>query len=508
MILPVKQTFLLATTLMLAFNCPGFAQPSGKTTASSTHATLTDINKAQIAGQKPHPEILASDVASIGIAIETPLPVEIPAIDNLINLNASAGRNLTASFSALPDFAASTAQAMQKIYGAMPVASAAGIQNLPVASEPLSAQQASGTPIQTITTASRSSEFIDTLYPDPLSPDFPANNTISGSEKNRPADELIEEFNRKAEEIAARTAAELGSAAAILETGSAKKNASDTAKAVKTMQSADKNIIKDPAALGQPMINASQTTSGSATDTSAVDAYKDNFLASNSEKLPDQQPVEPVSMVDREDVASDSVAIDGKPLPEVVVEGNEINEMPATEQVVNQEEIIPVSWPDSDEDPEFASGSPRLQNTASSTDDASQGLFEKAEALEPALMTMGKPEDDQSDINENQKLSGTIVPEKQPLGRRKHLYRWVLKTDDGNRIPLKSNLKLLTEVRRENILDGKVTLNGRFVKSPLNKELRYFVVDSATISDRAAASDTADIKGKGGVASGSVKLKK
>ena len=167
-------------------------------------------------------------------------------------------------------------------------------------------------------------------------------------------------------------------------------------------------------------------------------------------------------------------------------------------ETITENEIIPVQWPDSPEDPEFASGSQQLfsEKTASATSSSGElpGLFEKAEALAPALMTRGKPEDELSDVNESNKITGRLVPEKQPLGRRRHLYRWVLKTDDGRRIPLKSNLKLLTEVRNEKMLDGKVNLSGHFIKSGMNQELQYFVVESATFADSAQKSGSSGTK--------------
>lgn len=126
-------------------------------------------------------------------------------------------------------------------------------------------------------------------------------------------------------------------------------------------------------------------------------------------------------------------------------------------------------------------------------------------------MTRGKPENELSDVNEIKKITGRLVPEKQPLGRRRHLYRWVLKTDDGRRIPLKSNLKLLTEVRNEKMLDGKVNLTGRFIKSGMNEELQYFVVESATFADSTPESGNSGTKNaakKQDLPSGDQNLKK
>lgn len=106
-------------------------------------------------------------------------------------------------------------------------------------------------------------------------------------------------------------------------------------------------------------------------------------------------------------------------------------------------------------------------------------VYEKIPAMDPTLMVRGSPVEEISETAAKEKLKGTIFPEKHPIRRRKFLYRWVLETSDGKRIPLKSNLKLLTLVRKEELLDGPVLLTGYFVQSGMNENLRYFVVDSA-----------------------------
>ncbi len=127
---------------------------------------------------------------------------------------------------------------------------------------------------------------------------------------------------------------------------------------------------------------------------------------------------------------------------------------------------------------------------------ASETLFEKADALEPQLMLAGTPVVKGGEAQVSEKISGMIVAEKQPLARRRHIFRWVLKTEDGRRIPLKSNIKLLQEVRRDNILDSKVSLTGRYVSSGLNDKLRYFVMESAVVLDDDSDNDKAATNGK------------
>lgn len=109
--------------------------------------------------------------------------------------------------------------------------------------------------------------------------------------------------------------------------------------------------------------------------------------------------------------------------------------------------------------------------------------FEKPAALDPVLLLQGRPEDEANEMNAVARLSGSLVPEKQMIGRRRHMFRWVLKTGDGSLIPLKSNLKLLQEVKKEANLDGFVTLTGRFVTSGFQNELKYFIVESLVSID-------------------------
>jgi len=538
-------------------------------TASST-PVKSDINQARITdGNFKFPGIIASDPASVAsltqqaasIAGEIPVQ-EIPAIDNLLQVASQA----------LPQINNLAKPVIKTITGASPVGQPAKVSSEVATSVGLELKSAIDS--ETTLTASgtaeikgkKDSEYIDTLFPDPLSPDFPSESGISAAEKNRPAKEVIDEINQKAEEIAERTAKELGidyvppserlpktepgeqdnltaSASGDLETD-APEIASGEAKVATEVDSGSWEYPGDTRASATAEVKKPQTALpvpkrlGSAVKENEITEEPETNTAPGTEpaktsdrtpltkpkvpeaaakgklaapagaagydkparpgKLPEQaEPVKLGKLIEATVTADDGTASGSENIGEELA-GEELASTSETVVTDTENEIIPVQWPDSPEDPEFATGSQQLfsEKTASATISSGElpGLFEKAEALAPALMTRGKPENELSDADAIKKITGRLVPEKQPLGRRRHLYRWVLKTDDGRRIPLKSNLKLLTEVRNEKMLDGKVNLTGRFIKSAMNEELQYFVVESATFADSSNASGSADIK--------------
>lgn len=574
---------------------------------NSAAPVKSDINQAQISdGNFKFPEIIASVPAVVAsttlptasAVVEIPVQ-EIPAIDNLLQIAtqsqpkinrlatpttpadtqadqtsvpAISGHENTASGSfslkpglnqepkEMPVVASASAAAAGENASATFYDIASG------APAPASAGMALTASETAEAKGKKDSEYIDTLFPDPLSPDFPSESGISDAEKNRPAREVIDEINQKAEEIAERTARELGieyippserlpktepgelAASASGELGSATPEVdSGETKVVTEDDSGSWEYPGDTRASAAAEIKKPQTDRADSKDQS--NAVKENEIteepetttapeikpAKTSGSTSSTKPATPGKTTEKGKPAAPAGAAEhgesaepGKlPVPAEKVKTGKLTESTetveagtasgsentgekaavdesvlASETVVTdaENEIIPVQWPDSPEDPEFATGSQQLftEQTASATISSGElpGLFEKAEALTPALMTRGKPEDDESETSEVKKITGRLVPEKQPLGRRRYLYRWVLKTDDGRRIPLKSNLKLLTQVRNEKMLDGKVNLTGRFVKSGMNEELQYFVVESATFADASTASGTTDIKTK------------
>lgn len=145
----------------------------------------------------------------------------------------------------------------------------------------------------------------------------------------------------------------------------------------------------------------------------------------------------------------------------------------------NPEEIFEAAVPD--EIP-FENDDPALDSLATATTEPAVEpviRYEKTEALEPVLMLRGEPMEEAGENVEKERIRGRIVPEKRNIKRRRFMFRWVLKTDDGRRIPLKSNLQLLTLVRREDLLEGPVMLTGYFIASAINPELKYFKVEKA-----------------------------
>lgn len=112
-----------------------------------------------------------------------------------------------------------------------------------------------------------------------------------------------------------------------------------------------------------------------------------------------------------------------------------------------------------------------------------QQTYEKTDSLPPALLTRGTPGIDEDSGQKKEDIIGRLVPELHPLNRRQRFYRWVLETFEGHRVPLKSNLKLLQEVRSEKFLDGYVKMRGYYLESGFNEQLKYFVVESVAAYD-------------------------
>ncbi|MGM0598283.1 MAG: hypothetical protein ACQETH_00580 [Candidatus Rifleibacteriota bacterium] len=133
---------------------------------------------------------------------------------------------------------------------------------------------------------------------------------------------------------------------------------------------------------------------------------------------------------------------------------------------------------DSEDIDMISSGSQYLEEVASMSL-VKPVTFEKVPALQPALMKSDESLANREEEVKIEKIKGMIVPEKHPVKRRRYLFRWVLKTEDKKRIPLKSNLTLLQIVRKEKLLDGLVMLTGYYVESAMNQVLKYFVVEKA-----------------------------
>ncbi|MBF0499748.1 MAG: hypothetical protein HQM09_06430 [Candidatus Riflebacteria bacterium] len=92
-------------------------------------------------------------------------------------------------------------------------------------------------------------------------------------------------------------------------------------------------------------------------------------------------------------------------------------------------------------------------------------------------------------------LLGRLIPEEQPIQRRRFFRRWAIETDNGDRFPLTSTLPLLTAVKLPGILDGQVRATGRWVQALSEKRLKFFTVESIRSVEGGAegASGTAGI---------------
>lgn len=260
----------------------------------------------------------------------------------------------------------------------------------------------------------------------------------------------------------------------------------------------DNNTVKTT----DELIAEVEAASKAATETSAVDENAPKSAAEIMAEIealsrPSQSATAAVEIDEKQLASATQVAsetgeelpIDSDPLPDEVVGEFAVDDSDAasgTETIVVTEVADATDTIDlSDIENAAASGTESLPEEA-----IGEGRFEKADALEPHLLLAGTPADEEAEAQVSEKLSGRIIAEKHPLTRRRHMYRWVLKTADGLRIPLKSNIKLLQEVRRDEILDSQVNLTGKFVHSGYDDKLRYFVVESVVLLD----ADKADEK--------------
>lgn len=431
--LPVKQTTALAACLIMIFGGNVAAQTGSEkprqlastTQEASQTVNKVDINVAQLSENHTGSATVIMPASQPEIIV-TPVQTEIVATDNPVLLPGSVTA-VIATLSAAPAVSASAAILTPPVVPASPSA-----------------------PVNTVATTPG---FIDTQFPDPMSPDFPSAAVSENGNRQQSAAEIIDEITRRADEIARKTALQTDDPS-----DEPDQPPVDSSPAVETVVEPTPATTPDPDGATEP---AAPVTS--APETPVITRPAEPVTASGA------AAAEPPTESPPEEKLPDGTTV------ELPVDDSIINEMPLDEEPAG---VATLTWPDSDIDPELSALASQSLLVASGSEPA-DSLFEKTPSLEPALMVKGAPVDEQCDLNQTVKLSGQIVPEKQPLGRRRHLFRWVIKTEDGRRIPLKSNLKLLQEVRRENLIDGQVSLTGRFVSSGYNDDLRYFIVESA-----------------------------
>lgn len=106
--------------------------------------------------------------------------------------------------------------------------------------------------------------------------------------------------------------------------------------------------------------------------------------------------------------------------------------------------------------------------------------FEKSDGPGPLLIQDAEivstgPSGDQKESRAE--LIGRLAIEEHHVARRKMLRRWVLKTVEGERIPLTSNFQLLSAVKKAGIPDETVKVTGKWTTSTADPRLKYFTGD-------------------------------
>lgn len=370
-------------------------------------------------------------------------------------------------------------------------------------------------------------EVINTLYPDPLSDEFmDQGDEDYNAERNRSTADLLSEFNAKVKVINDNT--EIPEE--IKERMTREEREKIEAKADSWIEEIDKKA-------------SSKNRAGAVLDESV--ASETEFVATNSE------------VIGKEEISSDSVELPivegdknidsvASTTTDTVEQAISDNSASSTQGIVSTSTLdinkaeIKQDWPE--QDPEFLaqeieknktevkfedSGNAPLpdeipdysnlsgviteetvsEDSQKSNKDAkknkkgkkgkkSKKKFEKAEPLEPVLLTQGKPVSEDDESVKEVSYTGLLVPEKIRLARRKYMYRWVLKVDDETRIPLKSNLKLMQELKKEELIDDFVTIKGKLRSSGEDKNVKYLIPDSITKGEAKNSDKKANDKNK------------
>lgn len=355
-------------------------------------------------------------------------------------------------------------------------------------------------------------EVINTFYADPLSDEFMGKDSSAlDSERNRSTSDLLSEFEGQAKEINDNT--EIPDDSELVDQHSKEDRARIEARA--------DELLKEAA------IQESKDNTGE----SLKETNKENINEKLSSKLDENRGLTNIATYTDlyiED-ASESVSIENKTdIKEYqLISNSEISEVEEDpefsgkntetnpkEDVVIIEEQLPEEKNTDIPDYEKMDGivsADNIDKTKESSNKEIKGkdsdkkkktskkqkqLKAMSEPLEPVLLTYGKPKSSDDESEKVYTYNGILIPEKQPLSRKKHMLRWVLKLDDGTRIPLKSNLKLLQEVRKESNLADYVSVSGKMRTSALEKDLKYLVPDTIVKGGKPKLEKVSDKKDK------------
>lgn len=345
-------------------------------------------------------------------------------------------------------------------------------------------------------------EVINTLYEDPLSESFMGKGSSKlNAERNRSTSDLLSEFEGQAKVINDNTEVPDN----IVDNHSKEDRERIEARADKLLKEAAIRESKDNS--GESLNNENGKIE--------LEELNKKINSLNKKDEADEKSKENKDLTDNSE----------EKLPDELIDGNEV----VQNSDDNQSDINEVKkdWPNSTEDPEFknkneiSSSTENIELTKTAEQIPTEDIpdYEKMQGIttvkdnnkdetekptkrkkekkkrisrnkkrlkklfepdEPILMTEGKPKSVDDESMKEYSFDGILIPEKQPIGKRKSMIRWVLQLDDGKRIPLKSNLKLLQEVRKESTLDDYVTISGKMRTSALEKNLKYLVPEKIT----------------------------
>lgn len=311
-------------------------------------------------------------------------------------------------------------------------------------------------------------DVINTLYPDPLSDEFMGTNSeILNSERNRSTSDLVKEFEGQAKIINDNTQVPDN----IIDNHSKEDRDRIEARADKLIK---EGIQKEKVLLGKREENKESSTiaeeSLSLYD-EKLDTTQDD---SNIERVPneimtseanDSEFGERGEIILTQDNGTNDEAIDNVPLT---------NEIP---DYANLQGLLPLNEKQEQAGEKEPTQENKTKKKKVKLTKKQKQQRKMAEPLEPVLLIGAKPKNEE-EKEKTLSFTGILIPEVQPLGKKKYMNRWVLELDDGSRIPLKSSLKLLQEVRKEGILDDYVTIEGKILVSPMEKKLKYLVPES------------------------------
>ena len=349
-------------------------------------------------------------------------------------------------------------------------------------------------------------EVINTLYPDPLSEDFmEQGDTAYKLDREKSTAELLSEFDAKAKTINDNTFVpeEKADNHTLEDRRRIEAKADSWLKTPKGRKPGEEPEIDDSQVIASDTAIASdsvEVNDSSVKDNEAQIKIDDSLEKVDASKAATDKPKSTGSINDAVliEQTDDNILNDDDPefaSDTAVVSDNEVSEEP----VDNSE--LPDEIPDYsnlsgeimvDED----KTSEKEENKSDIVDkkvEEKEETFEKTAPIDPVLLTQGKPKSEDDETIKVHTLVGLLVPERQPLSRRKVMTRWVLELEDGSRIPVKSNLKLMQEVKKGDLIDDYVEITGKMRSSGFDKGLKYLIPEKiAKGSAKGKANKTKD----------------